>query len=182
MSGGSYVQVRRGFSGNECYFALIAKTPAFAQVAPAFRHAENASVNTKVLDKPYPVLSLYSALAMRPRAAWTYRSASSTTPESTSRHSPGGLRSPSSVSSTVLPDPRGPLIRMSIASGARELGIDRTNLKKDLGKLTEQGCMTKRSNGPRTPFSYSVNVLLCLTVAAANGYEEPWEEAQDDDR
>lgn len=72
--------------------------------------------------------------------------------------------------------------RMSLASGARELGIDRTNLKKDLGKLTEQGYLDKRSNGPRTPFSYSVNVLLCLTVAAANGYEEPWEETQDDDR
>lgn len=72
--------------------------------------------------------------------------------------------------------------RMSLASGARELGIDRTNLKKDLGKLTEQGYLVKRSNGPRTPFSYSVNVLFCLTVAVANGYDEPWEETQHDDR
>lgn len=39
--------------------------------------------------------------------------------------------------------------RMSIANGAKELGIDRDNMKKDLQRLTELGFIVKSSNGER---------------------------------
>lgn len=60
--------------------------------------------------------------------------------------------------------------RMSIANGAKELGIDRDNMKKDLQKLTELGFIVKRSNGERRPATRLVDEVVCMTEARKNGY------------
>lgn len=60
--------------------------------------------------------------------------------------------------------------RMSIANGAKELGIDRDNMKKDLQRLTELGFIVKRSNGERRPSTRLVDEVVCMTEARKNGY------------
>lgn len=54
---------------------------------------------------------------------------------------------------------------MSIANGAKELGIDRDNMKKDLQRLTELGFTVKCSNGERRPSTRLVDEVVCITEA-----------------
>lgn len=60
--------------------------------------------------------------------------------------------------------------RMSIANGAKELDIDRDNMKIDLQKLTELSFITKRSNGERKPSTRLVDEVVCMAEARRNGY------------
>jgi hypothetical protein len=61
--------------------------------------------------------------------------------------------------------------RKSLATAARELNIDRDNLKNDLRQLIESGFMIKRSNGERKPATYLVDEVVCLTEARRNGWD-----------
>ncbi len=61
--------------------------------------------------------------------------------------------------------------RMSLATGAKELNIDRDNLKNDLRQLVELGFLTKRSNGARKPATYLVDEIICVTEARRNGWD-----------
>lgn len=63
--------------------------------------------------------------------------------------------------------------RMSLATFAALLGIDRQNVKKELSHLVDCGYLTKKSNGPRKPASYSVNAATCMEAAIANGFVLP---------
>lgn len=60
--------------------------------------------------------------------------------------------------------------RMSLANGANELRLDKANLQKILNKLVQLGFVIKRSNGPRTPATYLVDEVVCMTEARRNGY------------
>lgn len=55
--------------------------------------------------------------------------------------------------------------RMSIANGAKELGIDRDSMKIDLQRLTELGFTVKCSNGERRPSTRLVDEVVCITEA-----------------
>ncbi len=66
--------------------------------------------------------------------------------------------------------------RMSLATAAEALHIDRGELSRDLSCLTEKGYVLKRSNGRGKPFSYAVDVTACLNAAVKAGYREQWEE------
>lgn len=71
---------------------------------------------------------------------------------------------------------------LSLSAGARDIAMERSNFGKELRFLAEQGYLNRKDNGPRTSATYTVDVLFCYLAAKANGYEEPWEETQDDDR
>lgn len=61
--------------------------------------------------------------------------------------------------------------RMSLANGAKELRVyDRIEMLRELNGLLELGFITKRSNGPRTPATYLVDEVVCMTEARRNGY------------
>lgn len=61
--------------------------------------------------------------------------------------------------------------RMSLAKGASELRVyDRVEMLRELNALMKLGFITKRSNGPRTPATYLVDEVVCMTEARRNGY------------
>jgi hypothetical protein len=60
--------------------------------------------------------------------------------------------------------------RMSTNSLAEDLNIDRSHVKSGLRKLCKLGYVTKKSNGPRSPATYTVDELACGIAAFMNGW------------
>lgn len=60
--------------------------------------------------------------------------------------------------------------RMSTGTAGKSMRIDRSNLCTILNKLAKLGFVIKRSNGPRTPATYLVDEVVCMTEARRNGY------------
>ena len=60
--------------------------------------------------------------------------------------------------------------RMSMANGGEALGMKRNNLNRELNKLCKLGFLEKRANEAGRPFSYTVNIPLCIEKARENGW------------
>lgn len=61
--------------------------------------------------------------------------------------------------------------RMSMANGGEALGMKRNNLNRELNKLCKLGFLEKRANEAGRPFSYTVNIPLCIEKARQNGWK-----------
>lgn len=63
--------------------------------------------------------------------------------------------------------------RMSHATVAALLGIDRDYVKDLLTDLVKRGYLIKKSNGKNRPATYLVDEAACFDAAAANGFVFP---------
>lgn len=60
--------------------------------------------------------------------------------------------------------------RMSCENAAARLGIDRSNMHRELKSMCDANYLSKRSNGRGRPATYVVNEAFCIETALFNGW------------